>query len=131
MTATRLIVPSTAFAQSHGRKRARQFREDHLAFVRQLPCLICGRQAPSEAAHIRYGSKPHGKRETGMSEKPSDQWTVPLCDRDHRTGPDAQHNSNERDWWLNKGVDPLIIAALLYASSGDVDAGEQIIRSWK
>jgi hypothetical protein len=41
-------------------------RGQHLAFVRQLPCVACGKAAPSEAAHVRtatdggVGMKPTG-----------------------------------------------------------------------
>ena len=30
-------------------------RVQHLTFVRQLPCVACGKAAPSEAAHVRTG----------------------------------------------------------------------------
>lgn len=43
---------------------------EHLAFIRSLPCLVCGR-APSEAAHLP------GQR--GMGQKRSDLETGPLC----------------------------------------------------
>ena len=43
---------------------------EHLAFVRTLPCLVCGR-TPSDAAHFP------GLR--GMSQKRSDLETGPLC----------------------------------------------------
>lgn len=129
--ASRLPYADTAFVQSHGRKRPRLHKEDHLSFVRQLPCLVCGVNAPNEAAHVRYGSLRHGKRSTGLGEKPSDQWAVPLCAKDHREGPDAQHLSNEEHWWKLRGIDPLVVAALLYANSGDVEAGTMIIRDWQ
>lgn len=131
MTASQMPRHPEAFGLSGKLKRPRQFKADHLAFVRQLPCLCCPAPAPSEAAHVRYGSLKHGKRTTGLGEKPSDQWTVPLCPRDHRNGPDAQHLSNEAHWWELRGIDPLVVAALLFANSGDVEAGEQIIRGWK
>jgi hypothetical protein len=31
-------------------------RVEHLAFVRQLPCVACGKAAPSDAAHVRTGT---------------------------------------------------------------------------
>jgi len=43
---------------------------EHLAFVRTLPCLVCGR-TPSDAAHFP------GVR--GMAQKRSDLETGPLC----------------------------------------------------
>lgn len=116
--------PDTAFSLSHGLKRPKQAAPDHLRFVHGLSCLICG--APGEAAHVRYGSLAHGKRETGAGQKPDDKWTVPLCPAHHREGPDAQHNHSERKWWVLQGIDPLVIAALLWACTGDNEAAEQV-----
>jgi hypothetical protein len=37
-------------------KRDLHRRGQHLAFIRQLPCVACGEAAPSEAAHVRTGT---------------------------------------------------------------------------
>jgi hypothetical protein len=47
-------------------------RAQHLAFVRQLPCVVCGKAAASEAAHVRSGS------DGGAGMKPSDRYSVSL-----------------------------------------------------
>lgn len=126
--AQKMMIPETAFPLSRGQKQPRQHEKSHLDFIRVLPCLKCG-TVGCEAAHVRYGSLPHGKRETGLGEKPSDCWTVPLCVGDHRMNAYAQHNSNERVWWAHMRIDPLIVAALLFAVSGNVQAGDQIVRA--
>lgn len=88
----------------------------HLAYVRTLPCLICG--SPwTEAAHIRAASLPHGKRYTGKAEKPSDCWAVPLCSHHHR----EQHSTSELAWWASYGLDPFVIAIALYAARPGAD----------
>ncbi len=46
--------------------------QDHLKFVVQQPCLVCGRR-PSQAHHIRFAKL------RALSKKPSDEWVVPLC----------------------------------------------------
>lgn len=120
----RIRPPEAATRQ----RRPRRERPDHLAFVRSLPCVVCGSRDNVHAAHVRYGDPRYGKRPTGMGEKPSDAFTVPLCARDHLDGPDAQHRSNERKWWLGRGIDPLEVAVRLFAVSGDQEAGEQIVR---
>ncbi len=106
----------------------RVHNEAHLARIRTLPCLRCGRLNESEAAHIRYGSLLHGKRDTGMAEKPDDRWTVPLCASCHRTSQGAQHKSNEKQWWARLGIDPLATAAFLYShlSVGDETAAHAV-----
>ena len=118
--ATRIQHPATAFALTGGMKRPRQAAPNHLRFVHGLPCLVCGK--PGEAAHIRMGSVRHGRRGTGVGERPSDLWTVPLCPAHHREGPDAQHGANETAWWAAHGIDPFVVAALLWAHTGDLEA---------
>ena len=98
----------------------------HLAFVRSVGCIFDGR--PAEAAHVRYGDIATGKPHTPAYRKPSDIYAVPLCAECHRDGPVAQHKSNEREWWERKGVDPLPLAAALYAATGDYEAACAILR---
>lgn len=50
-----------------------------LAAIRLLPCVECGADAPSQAAHSNFGI--HGK---GRSIKAHDKYTIPLCDADHK-----------------------------------------------
>lgn len=90
----------------------------HLKFVRTQPCCLpfCKREA--EAAHLRMGNLTIGKEPAGKGEKPHDKYTVPLCPYHHRTGVDCQHNSNEREWWEMRGIDPWKIAASLWIESG-------------
>lgn len=118
------IKKPSAFPLSHGLKRPREKDEAHLKFIRGLPCLICG--SIGEAAHVRYGSNAHGKRETGAGEKPSDKYVVPLCPDHHRNGKDSQHASGERRWWQSAGIDPIVISALLFQVSGDEPAARLI-----
>ena len=88
-------------------KEPRVRDEAHLDYIRSLACCICGDDTATEAAHIRTSSPTHGKRHTGLSEKPSDCWTVPLCGKCHR----EQHAfGNELQWWASKGIDPFILA---------------------
>jgi len=82
----------------------------HLAAVRRLPCLICAKPGPNDAAHIRSGSPLHKKRNTGFGEKASDMWTLPLCRAHH----DEQHSGNELAFWRRHGINPFIEAKRLY-----------------
>lgn len=91
----------------------------HLAFVRRQPCCCgCGRAAPSEAAHLRFSPPGVEKRPTGMGEKPSDNFTVPLNAWCHREGPGAQHRGNEGEFWERRHVNPFPIADRLWIESG-------------
>jgi hypothetical protein len=96
----------------------------HLAFIRQLPCLVCGDNTATEAAHIRFGHALAWKRDVGKSEKPDDCWTLPLCGAHHR----EQHEGNERNFWMTHEIDPIFVALALWRVTGDVESGEAIIR---
>lgn len=91
--------------------RQREPRErdnKHLDYIRSLPCCICG-GIDTEAAHIRTASPEFGKRQTGMAEKPSDKWTVPLCNKHHR----EQHSMEELSFWKCHGINPFVLAMTL------------------
>lgn len=96
----------------------RQRDEAHLRFVRAQPCCLpyCRREA--EAAHLRMGNLSIGKESAGKGEKPHDKFSVPLCPYHHREGIDAQHKSNETEWWKLTGLNPWAIAARLWIESG-------------
>jgi hypothetical protein len=86
-------------------KQPRERDEKHLAWIRTLPCCLCG-ASPVDPAHLRVASINDDKRETGMGEKPSDKWVLPLCRRHH----DEQHSMHEREFWSSYGVmDPFAL----------------------
>ncbi|MEH2508654.1 hypothetical protein V1291_000008 [Nitrobacteraceae bacterium AZCC 1564] len=97
----------------------RQHDRQHLAYVRSLPCCVCGSLRNVEAAHIRMGCIAIGKDPTGMQEKPHDRWTVPLCHYHHQSGTLAQHKVGEETFWREiHGLNPFAIAARLWTESG-------------
>lgn len=94
-------------------REPRQKNPRYLDFIRSLPCAVCKDDTSTEAAHIRTASLAHGKNHTGMAEKSSDKWAVPLCGKCHR----EQHAfGNELKWWASKGIDPFMLALNLRAS---------------
>jgi hypothetical protein len=92
-------------------------RANHLSFVRQLPCVVCGKAAPSEAAHVRSGS------DGGTGIKPSDRYCLSLCTSCHA----LQHDFGELRFWSTLRIDPLNVALRLWTASGDINAGERIV----
>lgn len=129
MSAWRIERPETAFsiAPSKGRRRPRKMDRAHLAFIRGLPCCICGTRTRIEAAHIRMASARHGKRETGIGEKPSDEWSAPLCARHHQEDQEAQHRIGEAAFWSKHGIDPFALALALWCATGDEERAEAIV----
>ncbi len=59
--------------------------EPYKAWIRTLPCLACGIEGQSEAAHTGTDG--------GMRMKASDFSCVPLCPNCHTQNPDAYHTA--------------------------------------
>ncbi len=83
----------------------RRYRNpDHLRFVMQQPCLLCGRK-PADAHHIRF------VQPRALGRKASDEFAVPLCRSHHR----AVHRAgDEKAWWKQAGIDPIKVARKLW-----------------
>ena len=92
-------------------------RAQHSAFVRQLPCVACGKAAPSEAAHVRTGT------DGGVGMKPGDRYALPLCASCHA----KQHRIGELTFWSALRIDPLNVALRLWTVSADVKAGKRTV----
>ena len=92
------------------------------AFIRALPCVACGRPAPSECAGLGMPA--------AIGLPPSDQYLVPLC------GPatvwedcchSRKHYRGATRFWSELGINPFDLAARLWRVSDDVEAGERVI----
>ena len=59
-----------------------------------------------------------------MGRKVSDRFTVPVCRLHHR---ELHRRGNERAWWENQGIDPLPIAATLWARTHPVVTAEAVV----
>jgi hypothetical protein len=105
-------------------RQPRVHDETHLDFIRSLPCVMCGDDTSTEAAHLRTGSLRYGKKHTGMGEKPHDRWTLPLCGSCHR----QQHQGNELEFWLNQGINPFVLAMSLHNATGDHEAAMEVLK---
>jgi len=88
-------------------KPARDRDREHLKFVAAQPCLVCGR-TPSDPHHIKFAEQ------RAMGRKVSDRFTVPICRLHHR---ELHRRGNERAWWESQGIDPLPVAAKLWAKT--------------
>jgi ERF superfamily len=83
----------------------RRYRSrEHLRYVMQQPCLVCGRK-PSDPHHLRY------MQPRALGRKASDEFAVPLCRSHHRA---VHRASDEEAWWKATGIDPIKIARKLW-----------------
>ena len=78
------------------------------AWVRTLPCTICGAVWRIEAAHTGYDG--------GMSMKPSDYSCIPLCKNCHTAGRGAYHHIGKRAFERTYGIDLEKLVRALNAS---------------
>jgi hypothetical protein len=83
----------------------RRYRNrEHLRYVAQQACLICGRKQ-SDPHHLRY------LQPRALGRKVSDEFAVPLCRSHHR----AVHRAgDEQAWWRAAGIDPVQVARQLW-----------------
>jgi len=110
--AFRLPRHSEAFSrQPTGKASKRVENPAYLDWIRTLPSIVSRREGV-EAAHVSYAVPAYGKLGRGKGAKESDQWAVPLTPDEHR----EQHRVGEKAYWASVGIDPCIIAALLYAA---------------
>jgi hypothetical protein len=73
---------------------------DHVRFVAQQTCLVCGRQ-PCDAHHLRFAQS------QALARKVSDEFTVPLCRGHHR---ELHRHGDEAGWWEKIDIDPITAA---------------------
>ena len=85
---------------------------NHVRFVAQQPCLICGRQ-PCDAHHLRF------TQSRALGRKVSDEFTVPLCRGHHR---EVHRHGDEAAWWATAGVDPTVTARVLWLDTHPLPA---------
>jgi hypothetical protein len=88
---------------------------DHVRFVAQQPCLVCGRQ-PCDAHHLRFAQS------RALSRKVSDEFTVPLCRGHHR---ELHRHGDEAAWWGRADIDPLAQARMLWRKT------HPLLASWR
>ncbi|SHN87806.1 ERF family protein [Bradyrhizobium erythrophlei] len=88
-------------------KPVRERDRNHLRFVASRPCLVCGR-SPSDPHHLKFAEQ------RAMGRKVSDKFTVPICRIHHR---ELHRRGDERIWWESQGIDPLPVAAGLWATT--------------
>src|SRR5262249_26121895 len=80
---------------------------EHVRFVAQQTCLVCGRQ-PCDAHHLRFAQNP------GPGRRASDEFTVPLCRGNHR---EVHRHGDEAGWWEKVGLDPASAARALWLAT--------------
>ncbi|QIO32780.1 ERF family protein [Bradyrhizobium sp. 1(2017)] len=92
-----------AFPKEPLRKRSKE----HLKFVRSQACLVC-KNSPADPHHLKFAQP------RTLGRKVSDEFTVPLCRFHHQA---LHRHGDERAWWANLQISPLLIAKKLWDAS--------------
>jgi hypothetical protein len=92
-------------------KRKPAKKADYLSFLHSLPCVVTGRHGV-EAAHVSFAAPEYLHYGRGKGTKADDRWALPLSPEAHRD----QHSHNERDWWARQGIDPHLLALVIYGA---------------
>jgi len=87
--------PRVPRRRSSGRGPARSWK--YRAWIRSLPCAVCGTTRHVEAAHT--GS------DGGTAQKASDYSCVPLCQNHHTLDPDSYHVLGRDEFAKRHGLD--------------------------
>jgi ERF superfamily protein len=92
---------------------SRRIRDkEHLRFVAQRACLVCGRK-PSDPHHLRFAQR------AALGRKVSDEFTIPLCRGHHR---EVHRCGDEAKWWNVARIDPIIAARSLWLTTHPLPA---------
>jgi ERF superfamily len=102
---TRLRSTETIDKSTLALPEPRRVRDrDHVKFVAQQACLVCGRR-PSDAHHLRFAQS------RALARKVSDEFTVPVCRGHHR---EIHRCGDEAAWWERHKIDVTVIARVLW-----------------
>lgn len=98
-------------------KRARRLEcSEHLAYVAGLPCSVPGCAMVANVHHLRVKGT-----DAAAGRRSSDCYAVPVCRAHHQGVGGIHHYGREWKWWADIGIDPLALAARLWA---EFEAGE-------
>lgn len=96
--------------------------EKHLELIRHLPCCVCGKNPGGEAHHLKLGVVSRG-----MGMTAPDKFTLPMDHDCHINGIERAGSKNEFKWFMERGVNPLDLAAGLWAVRGDLEMMRKVM----
>lgn len=124
------IVPEGGWQSRLKPVRTPRVKNDrHRQFIKQLPCICClveGLEIQADdPMHLRDGSRLHGKEPAGAGQTSDDRWTLPGCRPHHN---EEGHMGNELAFWRQFGIDPFLLALVLWGLSGRDYEARQVLR---
>lgn len=122
------IVPEGGWQSRLKPARTPRVKNDrHRQFIKQLPCICClveGLEIQADdPMHLRDGSRLHGKEPAGAGQTSDDRWTLPGCRPHHNA-----EGGNEGAFWRSFGIDPFLLALVLWGLTGRYHEAEMVLR---
>ena len=122
------IVPEGGWQSRLKPVRTPRVKNDrHRQFIKQLPCICClveGLEIQADdPMHLRDGSRLHGKEPAGGGQTSDDRWTLPGCRPHH-----DEEGGNEGAFWRRFGIDPFLLALVLWGLTGRDFEARQVLR---
>ena len=106
-----MMIPKTS-SRSRAKKPRRLECRAHLEYVASQPCAVPGCNGPANVHHLRIPGADHA-----AGRRSGDNFAVPVCKAHHQGVGGIHHFGRESVWWRGVGVDPLALAARLWAES--------------
>lgn len=88
--------------------------KDYLAFIGALPCVITGRSGV-QVCHLNFARPDLGHFGRGKQTRAGDRWCLPMIPEKHA----EQHTGNEKEFWRKHGIDPHVVALVLWGLFSD------------
>jgi hypothetical protein len=98
----------------------------HLTMLRRLACTVCPEHRATDPHHLKSGPC---VRERGVGMKATDRW-IPLCWL-HHDELERLGSRRERDWFLERGIDPHLLAQALWFARGDYEKMLRVLTAHK
>ncbi len=87
----------------------------HLAYVAQQPCAVPGCRRVANVHHLRVPGT-----DAAAGRRSSDCYAVPVCHHHQQAPGSIHHRGEEAAWWAALEIDPLRLAARLWAESREL-----------
>lgn len=111
-------------------KKEKSFHEEregmdskHCALLRLMPCCVSLVQPAGTVHHLKSGP---AMKERGVGMRATDRWGIPMTWEMHQE-IERIGSRKERQWFLDRGVDPHDLAVSLWNGTGDLERMTKIL----
>lgn len=95
----------------------------HCALIRLMPCCVTLVQPAGTIHHLKSGP---AAKERGVGLRATDRWGIPMS-WDSHAEIERIGSRKERQWFLDRGIDPHDLAVSLWNGTGDLERMVKIL----